>query len=141
MSTAFRRPTINRLQRLLTTHTLPSPSPSLPSRRLLLPRQTTGTSLFSTSSAARNKPNTTTTTNNTKGSSNAKVDTTASGNPAYPKFNLRSIVPNPRMRKALMVVLGVMVVAESWMWITYWPRVMGWWKGGEGNGTEGEGSG
>lgn len=130
MSTAFRPPTINRLQHLLTI-------PILPSRRLLLPRQTTTTSPFSTSRAVRNKPNTTTT--NTKSSSNTNannVDTTASGNPSYPTFKLRSIVPNPRVRRALMAVLGVMVVAESWMWITYWPRIVGWWKGEEGGAKE-----
>ncbi|KAK3292625.1 uncharacterized protein B0H64DRAFT_477741 [Chaetomium fimeti] len=133
MSAAFRLPPAHRLQRLLPTRTplssSSSPSPRA-SRHLALPRQTTTS--FSTSRAVRN------TNTNTSGSSgnprnNANGSVNASGNPAYPKFDLRSIVPNPRARKALIAVFCVMVVAESYMWITYWPRIMGWW-GGEGKG-------
>ncbi|KAH6842909.1 hypothetical protein B0I37DRAFT_436830 [Chaetomium sp. MPI-CAGE-AT-0009] len=142
MSAVFRAPTANRLQRLLPTRPLPSQSPPTPfRRRFALPRQTHPS--FSTSRAVRNTRNNTNTTNGGSGSSsgnnNGTVNANATGNPSYPRFDLRAIVPNPRARRALVAAFCVMVVAETYMWVTYWPRIMGWW--GEGGRRRGRGRG
>ena len=42
-------------------------------------------------------------------------------NPSYPPFSLKHISPNPRVRLALAAGLGVLAVAEGYMWIRYWP--------------------
>ncbi|KAK4249373.1 hypothetical protein C7999DRAFT_30107 [Corynascus novoguineensis] len=45
-------------------------------------------------------------------------------NPSYPAFSLSKIVPNPRMRAAIYVGFVLMAAAESYMWVTYWPKIM-----------------
>lgn len=109
------------LQTLLTARPLP--------RSTIIPRGTLHkqpfNTPFSTTRIARNT------------SAGANGSTNANGNPSYPKFSLKSIVPNPRMRKAIIAGLVVMAGVEGYMWVRYWPQIMGW-VGYGGEGKEGK---
>ncbi|KAK4145287.1 uncharacterized protein C8A04DRAFT_27047 [Dichotomopilus funicola] len=117
--------------RIPTLQTLPLPSIILRCTTLNPQPFKTSPSPFSTTRITRNT-NTNTNTSSTGASANGRTnangngDVNANGNPSYPKFSLKSIVPNPRMRKAIMAGLVVMAGMEGYMWVTYWPQIMGW---------------
>jgi hypothetical protein len=57
----------------------------------------------------------------------------ANPNPSYPLFSLKRISPNPRVRMAVGAGLAVLTVAEGYMVMKYWPRIMGRETKGEGS--------
>lgn len=57
-------------------------------------------------------------------------------NPSYPRFSLKRISPNPRVRMALGAGLALLAVAEGYAWVKFWPRITGKGRGAEGG--EGE---
>ncbi|KAK0709606.1 hypothetical protein B0T26DRAFT_678997 [Lasiosphaeria miniovina] len=59
-------------------------------------------------------------------------------NPSYPKFNLREIVPNPRVRRWLVAGLVAMALLELSAWVKFYPKIMGG-KGGDGSSPAGSG--
>ncbi|KAL2197914.1 hypothetical protein P885DRAFT_76626 [Corynascus similis CBS 632.67] len=45
-------------------------------------------------------------------------------NPSYTAFSLKKMMPNPRIRAAIYVGFVLMAAAESYMWVTCWPKLM-----------------
>lgn len=88
-------------------------------------------SAFSTTHAVRNTGSTPKANN-----PNTNHQGATGENPSYPRFSLNNISTNPRVRAALWAALAVFAVAESYVWVTYGPRIMGW--GGK-EGIDGEG--
>jgi hypothetical protein len=100
------------MHRLLTTTSRPLSSSPLP-RLHLRPNQgiqTPFSSAFSTTRAVRNSTNP---------SATPTPNVNANGNPSYPSFSLKRVVPNPRVRAALYVAFVFMAAAEGYMWYVH----------------------
>ncbi|KAK4145288.1 uncharacterized protein C8A04DRAFT_27048 [Dichotomopilus funicola] len=102
------------LQTLLTTRAIPT----IP-RRAFHPQPFNNT--FSTTHIARN----TSTSTNANANANANANGTST-------FSLKTLVPNPRTRQAVIAGLVLMTGVETYMFVQYWPRIKGWVGFGEG---------
>ncbi|KAH6617920.1 hypothetical protein B0J18DRAFT_459040 [Chaetomium sp. MPI-SDFR-AT-0129] len=96
---------------LLTTRAVPT----IP-RRALHPQPI---NTFSTTRIARN------TSTSTSTSTNANASGTST-------FSLKTLVPNPRTRQAVIAGLVLMTGVETYMFVQYWPQIKGWVGFGEG---------
>ncbi|KAL2176243.1 P-loop containing nucleoside triphosphate hydrolase protein [Thermothelomyces heterothallicus CBS 202.75] len=55
---------------------------------------------------------------------------TPSPSPSYPALSLRRIVANPRTRAALAVGVVLLAAVDTYVYVTYWPKIAGKGRGG-----------